>query len=249
MEKDSPPQIGNNFHESALDSPKIYVSSFAAAVNLPMTTDALQYLNRRCKVMRRLISAHGPCTLVPDSRRSPFESLVRAVAHQQLHGVAAESILRRFRALFPTRRFPRAEQLAAVPDAALRRAGFSFAKIRALRDIAEKTLAGVVPGSRAIRLMPDEEIIERLTQVRGVGRWTVEMLLIFKLGRPDVLPVDDFGVRNGFRIAFGLSDLPLPKEVLAYGQRWRPHATTAAWYLWRAADRAHEKKAIAGVNA
>src|SRR6476620_6668506 len=134
-----------------------------------MTAEALQHLNRRCKIMRRLIRDHGPCTLVPDSRRSPFESLVRAFAHQQLHGAAAESILHRFRTLFPNRRFPRAEQLAAVPDDALRRAGFSFAKIRALRDIAEKTVAGVVPSSRAIRRLPDEEIIERLTQVRGVG--------------------------------------------------------------------------------
>lgn len=214
-----------------------------------MTTEALQYLNRQCKIMRGLIRTHGPCTLVPDARRSPFESLVRAVAHQQLHGIAAESILRRFRALFSTRRFPTAQQLAAVSDDALRASGFSFAKIRALRDIAEKTLSGVVPSSRAITRMPDDEIIERLTQVRGVGRWTVEMLLIFKLGRPDVLPVDDFGVRNGFRIAFGLGDLPRPKDVLAYGQRWRPHATTAAWYLWRAADRAREKNPIAGVNA
>src|SRR5262249_44119920 len=102
--------------------------------------------------------------------------------------------------------------------------------------IAEKTLAGVVPTSRAIVRMGDEEIIERLTTVRGVGRWTVEMLLIFKLGRPDVLPVDDFGVRNGMRVAFGLAAMPTPKEALALGEHWRPHATTAAWYMWRASE-------------
>jgi DNA-3-methyladenine glycosylase II len=115
------------------------------------------------------------------------------------------------------------------------------AKVAALRDIAAKTLDGTIPSSRAIRGLDDEEIIERLTMVRGVGRWTVEMMLIFKLGRPDVLPADDFGVRNGFRIAYELPEMPKPKELLAYGERWRPFATTAAWYLWRAADA--EKKA------
>jgi len=188
--------------------------------------------------MRRLIRTIGPCTLAPETMRTPFESLVRAVAHQQLHGTAAEAILRRFCALFPRRRFPSAGQLASIDDAAIRGCGFSHAKIAAIRDIAAKTLDRTIPGSRAIRELPDEEIIARLTQVRGVGRWTVEMLLIFKLGRPDVLPADDFGVRNGFRLAFDLPAMPTPKEVLAYGERWRPHATTAAWYLWRAADAA-----------
>lgn len=192
--------------------------------------------------MRRLIRAHGPCGLVPEARRSPFESLVSAVAHQQLNGTAAESILGRFRALFPGRRFPLPEQIATVSDDALRGAGFSRAKIAAIRDIAAKTLDGTVPTSRAIVSMPNAEIIERLVTVRGVGRWTVEMLLIFKLGRPDVLPADDFGVRNGFRIAFGLDAMPTSKDVLAHGERWRPHGTTAAWFLWRAADGAKPQK-------
>jgi DNA-3-methyladenine glycosylase II len=214
-----------------------------------MTPEAIAHLSKRCKVMRRLIRHHGPCTLVPEGQRSPFESLVRAVAHQQLNGTAAETILRRFRALFSGKRFPTPAQLATVNDDALRAAGFSWAKIRAIRDIAAKTLDGTVPTSRAIRTMPDAEIIERLVQVRGVGRWTVEMLLIFKLGRPDVLPIDDFGVRNGYRIAFGLSEMPKPKELLALGERWRPHSTTAAWYLWRAADASKETAALKGVNA
>ena len=199
--------------------------------------------------MRRLIREHGPCRLVPEARRSPFEALVSAVAHQQLHGKAAETILGRFRALFVPVRFPTARRLAEVTDDDLRGCGFSRAKTAALRDIAAQTLSGVVPGSRAIAGMGDEEIIARLTAVRGVGRWTVEMLLIFKLGRPDVLPADDFGVRSGVRAAFGLTALPSPKEVLAHGERWRPYATTAAWYLWRAADAAQERKALAGVNA
>lgn len=191
--------------------------------------------------MRRLIPRLGPCTLEPDSRRSPFEALVRAVAHQQLNGTAAESILRRLRKLCGTIRYPKPEQLLALAEEDIRACGFSRAKIAALRDIAAKTLDGTVPTSKAIRGMSDEEIIERLTTVRGVGRWTVEMMLIFKLGRPDVLPADDFGVRNGFRIAFGLPEMPKPKEVLAYGERWRPFATTAAWYLWRAADKSKEE--------
>ena len=214
-----------------------------------MTPEAHAHLGKRCKVMRRLIRTHGPCALVPETKRSPFQSLVIAVAHQQLNGTAAETILRRFRALFPRKRFPTAQQLAGVTDDAMRACGFSWAKIAALRDIAAKTLDGTVPTSRAIRAMPDEEIIERLVQVRGVGRWTVEMLLIFKLGRPDVLPADDFGVRNGYRIAFGLAEMPKPKELLALGERWRPHGTTAAWYLWRAADAAKEKRPLKGVNA
>jgi DNA-3-methyladenine glycosylase II len=199
-------------------------------------------------MMRRLIRVHGPCTLTPETSHSPFQALVRAVAHQQLNGTAAETILRRFRALFPGKRFPSANDLAAVSDDALRAAGFSWAKIAALRDIAAKTLDGTIPTSRAIRAMPDAEIIERLVQVRGVGRWTVEMLLIFKLGRPDVFPADDFGIRDGFRIACGLDAMPKPKALLAHAERWRPHSTTAAWYLWRAANAAKKKRAIKGVN-
>ena len=213
-----------------------------------MTPEAQAYLTKRCKVMRRLIRVHGPCTLAPRVRHSPFESLVTAVAHQQLNGTAAETILRRFRALFPGKRFPSAKDLAAVSDETLRGAGFSWAKIKALRDIAAKTLDGTIPTPRAIRAMADAEIIDRLVQVRGVGRWTVEMLLI-RMGRPDVFPADDFGIRDGFRIAHGLSGMPKPKEILAHAERWRPHATTAAWYLWQAANAAKKKRADAGADA
>src|SRR6185503_6025192 len=142
-----------------------------------------------------------------------------------------------------------AEQLAAVSDDALRAAGFSRGKIKSIRDIAEKTISGIVPDARRIARMDNEEIIERLTQVHGVGRWTVEMLLMFTLGRPDVLPADDFGIRNGYRVVFDLPEMPAPKEVMAYGERWRPYRTTASWYLWRAADAARQKKPLKGVNA
>ena len=192
--------------------------------------------------MRRLIREVGACTLAPETRRPPFQSLVQAVAHQQLNGTAANTILRRFIKLFPGRRFPRPADLASVTDEALRGAGFSRAKVAAIRDIAEKTLAGVVPPSRRIVRMADDEIVARLTEVRGVGRWTVEMLLIFQLGRPDVLPADDFGVRNGFRLAYRRRELPTVKELLVHGERWRPHRTTAAWYLWRAVDLAKKKE-------
>lgn len=188
--------------------------------------------------MRRLIRRVGPFTLKPRIGRSPFESLARAIAYQQLHDKAAESILKRFIALFPGRRFPSPNELLAIGTRAIRRAGFSRPKIAALRDLAAKTLDGTVPTGHTIRKLDDEAIVERLVEVRGIGRWTVEMLLIFQLGRPDVLPVDDFGVRNGFRLAYGRRSMPTPKAVLRYGERWRPYRTAAAWYLWRAADRA-----------
>jgi DNA-3-methyladenine glycosylase II len=203
---------------------------------------AHQHLARRDPVMRRLIREHGKCDLTPETRRSPFQSLVQAVAHQQLHGTAANNILARFKKLFPKRKFPRAEDLTSVTDRQLRACGFSFAKIASIRDIAAKTLDGVVPASRQMVKLSDDEILARLMEVRGVGRWTVEMLLIFQLGRPDVLPADDFGVRTGYRHAYKKRVLPTVKELLAFGERWRPHRTTAAWYLWCAADAVREKK-------
>jgi DNA-3-methyladenine glycosylase II len=205
-----------------------------------MTPAAFRHLDRD-RTMRRVIKQIGPCTLEPMFKRSPFESLVQAVAHQQLHAKAAQSILGRFRELFPGKRFPKPEEVLKVSTVKLRGTGFSQAKILAIRDIAAKTAEGVVPSSRKIVKLEDAEIIERLIQVRGVGRWTVEMLLIFQLGRPDILPVDDFGVRNGFRVAYKLDKMPTPREVREYGERWAPHRTTAAWYLWRVADGARQK--------
>lgn len=187
-------------------------------------------------VMRRLIRKHGPCGLKPRPKRTPFESLARAIANQQLSGVVADKILGRFVKLFPGRRFPRAVDLLEVEDAAIRAAGFSLAKIAALRDLAAKVADGTVPRSQAMRGLSNEEIIERLVQVRGVGRWTAEMLLIFQLGRLDVLPADDFGVRKGFMVAYELDELPKPRAVLERGERWKPARTVASWYLWREAD-------------
>ena len=205
---------------------------------------ATRHLARVDQVMGRLIRSVGPFTLMPRSRRSPFESLARAIAYQQLHDKAAESILKRFIALSPCRRFPRPDELLAMKSTAIRKAGFSRPKIAALRDLAAKTLDGTVPTNRVIRSLDDDAIVERLIAVRGIGRWTVEMLLIFQLGRPDILPVDDFGVRNGFRIVYGLREMPRPKEVLRFGERWKPYRTAASWYLWRAADRANQGETV-----
>ena len=207
-----------------------------------MTPEAHKHLSKRDPILKLLIREHGVCALVPERRRSPFQSLVQAVAHQQLNGTAANTILTRFKKLFPGRKFPKPEDLADVTDAQIRACGFSFAKIKSIRDIAEKTLSGVVPTSRQIVKLSDDEIVTRLTAVRGVGRWTVEMLLIFQLGREDVLPADDFGVRSGFRIAYKKREMPRPKQLLAFGEKWKPHRTTAAWSLWCAADEAKKKK-------
>ncbi|MBX6375393.1 MAG: DNA-3-methyladenine glycosylase 2 family protein [Acetobacteraceae bacterium] len=201
-----------------------------------MTPEALQHL-RRDAVLKRVIRAIGPCTLKP-VRREPYEALVRAIAHQQVHGRAAEAILGRFLALYPEQAFPTPEQVLATEVATLRACGFSASKVAAIRDIAEKAAAGVVPTRRGAARLSDEQLIERLVTIRGVGRWTVEMLLIFTLGRPDVLPVDDFGVREGWRVAAGLEEQPKPRALAAIGEAWAPYRTTAAWYLWRAAEAA-----------
>jgi DNA-3-methyladenine glycosylase II len=193
-------------------------------------------------VMARLIAAAGPCTIELRHERPPFETLASAIAHQQLNGVVAKRILARFTALYAPAEFPEPAAVLATADEALRGAGFSFSKIRALRDLADKVVSGVVPTLAELHTLDNEAIIERITQVRGIGRWTVEMMLMFQLGRPDVLPVDDFGVCNGFRLAYGLKGMPRPRALAEFGARWAPHRSLAAWYLWRAVDLAREKK-------
>ena len=202
------------------------------------TPEALRHL-RRDAVLKRVIRQVGDCTLKP-ARRQPYEALVRAIAHQQVHGRAAEAILGRFIALCPEPGFPTPEAVLALTPEAMRGAGLSANKVLAIRDIAEKAALGVIPNRAAARRLSDEVLIERLVALRGVGRWTVEMLLIFTLGRADILPVDDFGVREGYRVAAGLPDQPKPKVLAEIGEAWAPYRTTAAWYLWRAADLAKE---------
>lgn len=201
-----------------------------------MSPEAVEHLCRMDQVLARLIRNVGPCTLKPKRSRSPFEALATAITHQQLNGTAAMTILKRLLALYPGKRFPAPEDLASTPEELLRGAGLSRAKCAALKDLAAHTISGVVPGSRVINKLSDEEIVERLTSVRGVGPWTVEMLLIFTLGRQDVLPATDYGVRKGFALTYGWKELPRPKELLEFGNRWRPHRSTAAWYFWRALE-------------
>ena len=204
---------------------------------------AISHIARADPMMRRLIRKVGACTLTPARRRSPYQSLVEAVAYQQLHATAAESILRRFRGLFANGRFPGPEAILALDPTALRGVGFSAAKSTAIRDIAAKTLEGVIPSRRFLSRLDDDAIVERLIVVRGVGRWTVEMFLIFTLGRLDVLPLDDYGVRKGFGILSGTDDLPDRRALLSHGERWRPFRSIAAWYLWRAVEMDKPQKA------
>jgi 3-methyladenine DNA glycosylase/8-oxoguanine DNA glycosylase len=182
-----------------------------------------------------LIARVGPCRLQVEGLASPFAALVEAIVYQQLTGKAAQTIHGRLVGLFPQHRVSPQRLLATHPRR-LRSAGLSRAKVLALKDLAAKTLEKVVPPLRILRAMPDDEIIARLTAVRGVGRWTAEMLLIFRLGRPDVWPVTDYGVRKGYARVFSRGRLPSPKLLDQRGERWRPYRTVAAWYLWRAAE-------------
>jgi len=182
-----------------------------------------------------LIARVGPCRLQVEGLASPFAALVEAIVYQQLTGKAAQTIHGWLVGLFPQRRVS-PQRLLATHHRRLRSAGLSRAKVLALKDLAAKTLEKVVPPLRILRAMPDEEIIARLTAVRGVGRWTAEMLLIFRLGRPDVWPATDYGVRKGYARVFSRGRLPSPKLLDQRGERWRPYRTVAAWYLWRAAE-------------
>jgi len=179
------------------------------------------------------------CELERAARFHPFQALLRSITHQQLNGKAAETILGRVKDRFGQASeggWPTPEVLAAARLPALRRVGLSRAKSLAVKDLAAKTLDGTVPPSRALHRMSDEAIVERLTQVRGIGRWTVEMMLMFWLGRLDVLPVDDFGVRKGYSTLYGHAELVKPRELAAATQHWRPYRSVGSWYLWRVLD-------------
>ena len=168
----------------------------------------------------------------------PFDKLAESIAYQQLSGKAAATIWGRVRALYPRRKWLDPKQVIATPVETLRGCGLSGSKTVALHDLAAKTIDGTVPSGLALARMSDEEIIERLTAVRGIGRWTVEMLLLFDLGRPDVWPVNDYGVQKGYAKTFGKRKLPKPKELHRIGEKWRPYRSVAAWYFWRALDTA-----------
>jgi DNA-3-methyladenine glycosylase II len=209
-----------------------------------MSAAAIRHLSRD-PALARLIKRVGPPRLEAemDRRASPYEALMRAIAHQQLHARAAEAIFGRFRALHPGVPFPDPATVLQHPELVLRGCGLSGGKIAAMRDICLHALNGTIPTRRAAARLADEALIQRLTVIRGVGRWTVEMLLIFNLGREDVLPVDDFGVREGYRVLHGLKAQPKPRALAELGAPWAPFRSYAAWYLWRAAEAAKTKKA------
>ena len=196
--------------------------------------EATQHLAALDPDWSRHIAAIGPCLHQATPGREPYEALVRAIAYQQLHARAAEAILGRLLVLFPADDFPQPEQLLAVTPETLRACGFSASKLVTVQGIAQATLEGLVPTREQALTMADEALIERLVALRGVGRWTVEMLLIYSLGRSDILPVDDFGVREGYRRLKGLETAPTPAQMRSLGGAWRPFRTVAAWYLWRA---------------
>jgi 3-methyladenine DNA glycosylase/8-oxoguanine DNA glycosylase len=197
---------------------------------------ACAYLTQADPELGRLIAQAGEFTMRPPPDLSLFSALLRSIAHQQLTGKAAETILGQVNRLFAPRRLPTPRDLLEVAPERLREAGLSAAKTAALRDLAAKTLDGTVPPLARIRRMDDEEIIAALTQVRGIGRWTVEMLLMFKLGRPDVFPINDLGIRKGFALTFRKRKLPDAAALNRRGDRWRPYRSVASWYLWRAVE-------------
>src|SRR5580693_2255271 len=211
--------------------------------------EAIAHLKKNDAKLGVLIHRVGDFKLRLDAAPSPFESLLESILYQQLHGKAAATIHRRVREFFHGD--PTPQQLLDTPDQPLRAAGVSGNKIKAMRDLAAKTIDGTVPTHKAILKMPDADIVERLTEVRGIGSWTVEMLLIFRLGRPDVLPVTDYGVRKGYALTFQrvpksraveAKDLPKPDVLFRRARKWTPFRSVASWYLWRACDLAREAK-------
>ena len=216
---------------------------------------AVAHLRANDAKLAALIDRVGPFTLRIDTSVSPFESLLESILYQQLHGKAAATIHRRVREYFGGD--PAPQLLLDTPDEPLRAAGVSGNKIKALRDLAARTIDGTVPSHAAIVKMSDADIVERITEVRGIGSWTVEMLLIFRLGRPDVLPVTDYGVRKGYALTFmrvpksrplEAADLPKPDVIFRRAQRWAPYRSVASWYMWRACDLA-KNTAPAGRSA
>lgn len=197
---------------------------------------AVRELCERDARMAALVDAAGPFTLRPRRPFAPFPSLLRAIIYQQLSGKAAATIHGRVQALFPGRAHPSPEALLALSDADLRGAGLSRNKLLAARDLAEKALDGTVPNLARLRQMDDGTVIESLVPVRGIGRWTVEMLLIFTLGRPDVLPLDDLGIRKGFLRVYGGRERTVAKRLVRQGRVWAPYRSVASWYLWRATE-------------
>ncbi len=200
-----------------------------------MKARLLRHFETSDPVVASIVSLWARYELRKSARGSVFEALARSIASQQISGAVARKMIERLIAQHDGQ-FPSPAQLAAATPAQLRGAGFSFAKIAALQDLAAHCLDGRLPDDAALAAMDDEAIIEHCIAVRGIGRWTVQMLLMFHFGRQDVMPADDFGVRKGFQLAYGLKGMPKPKALLAYGERWKPYRSAGAWYMWRAME-------------
>src|SRR5436190_17281275 len=198
--------------------------------------DAHRHLSASDKRLAALIARSRRYEISPNLNVRPFDALAESIAYQQLSGKAAATIWKRIRSIFPNRKFLDPKLVLETPDERFRAAGLSRSKVAALKDLAAKTIDGTVPTSRKLARMSNEEIIECLIEVRGIGRWTVEMLLLFDLGRLDVWPVTDYGVQKGFAKTFGKRRLPKPKQFQKIGEKWRPYRSVAAWYFWRALD-------------
>jgi DNA-3-methyladenine glycosylase II len=204
-------------------------------------SEAVRRLSERDATLRALIAEVAPFQIDVADAQSPYEVLLESIVYQSISGKAAATIFGRIRALGTNGRPPSPEQMLKIPAPKLRKAGLSGAKVLAMKDLAKKSLAGIVPTHEEALKLSDEELIERLVSVRGIGAWTVEMFLIFRLGRPDVLPIHDLGVKKGWSVAYGKKHMPKPKELLKFGERWRPYRTVASWYMWRAFERAGYK--------
>ncbi len=213
-------------------------------VNIPPSNlafdlaEAVRHLSERDECLKQLIAETVPFAIDVADAQSPYEVLLESIAYQSISGKAAATIFGRIKALGRDRRPPTPEQMLEIPKSKLRKAGLSGAKVLAMKDLAKKAMEGVVPTFEEAQSLSDQELVQRLISVRGIGAWTVEMFLIFRLGRPDVLPIHDLGVKKGWSVAYGKKHMPKPKELLKFGERWRPYRTVASWYMWRAFERA-----------
>jgi DNA-3-methyladenine glycosylase II len=222
-------------------------SSVAMTINMPPSNlsfdlaKAVRHLSERDEQLKSLIAEMTPFAIDVADAQSPYEVLLESIVYQSISGKAAATIFARIVALGENGRAPTPQAMLKIPSRKLRKAGLSGAKVLAMKDLAKKAIEGVVPTHDEALKLTDEEIVERLVSVRGIGAWTVEMFLIFRLGRPDVLPIHDLGVKKGWSVAYGKKHMPKPQELLRFGERWRPYRTVASWYMWRAFERAGYK--------
>jgi DNA-3-methyladenine glycosylase II len=211
------------------------INAATSTMGLPFDhLEAHAHLSRADKRLAALIDRVGEFQFKLDECDSVYESLLEAIMHQSIAGKAAQAIYARIKALGTNGNCPTPEELLGVSKRKLRQCGLSNAKVAAVRDLAQKTIDGVVPTIEGAQKMSDQELVDRLISVRGIGAWTVEMFLIFRLGRPDVLPIHDYGVQKGWALTYRKKNIPKPKELLKFGERWRPYRTVASWYMWRA---------------